>query len=132
MMSKSFDNTIQLFAPDKQIKKSIMRIVTDSTPVEAPKDPASCNVYQLLALFLDEEELSDVAGRYRSGGTGYGAFKTRLLEAFHARFDDARRKREELARDPGHVQDVLRRGAARARAVGAEVLADVQRACGLR
>ena len=131
-MSKSYDNTIQLFAPDKQIKQSIMRIVTDSTPVEEPKDPKACNVYALLQLFLEGDELEEVAGAYRAGGTGYGTFKTRLLEAFHARFDAARARRQELLGSLDHVQAVLRRGAVRAREVGGEVLAEVQRACGLR
>ncbi len=131
-MSKSYDNTIQLFAPDKQIKKSIMRIVTDSTPVEDPKDPEACNVFALLKLFCDEAELADVAERYRAGGTGYGEFKKLLLEKFHATFDEARARRAELAKDEASVREVLARGAARASAVGREVLLDVQKACGLR
>ncbi len=131
-MSKSYDNTIQLFASDKQVKKSIMRVVTDSTPVEDPKDPDGCNVYGLLKLFLAEDELAEVAAQYRAGGTGYGAFKTRLLEAFHAQFDEARAKREELTQNLDYVHEVLRKGAQRARAVAQEVLGDVQKACGLR
>ncbi|MDF1699644.1 MAG: tryptophan--tRNA ligase [Planctomycetota bacterium] len=131
-MSKSYDNTIQLFASDKQVKKSIMRVVTDSTPVEDPKDPETCNVFGLLKLFLAEDELAEVAAQYRSGGSGYGAFKTRLLEAFHAQFDEARVRREALAQDLDFVRDVLATGAQRARQVGAEVLADVHAACGLR
>jgi tryptophanyl-tRNA synthetase len=131
-MSKSYDNGIELFATDKQVKKSIMRIVTDSTPVEDPKDPDTCNVYGLLKLFLDEGELASVAEQYRAGGTGYGAFKTRLLDAFHTQFDAARMRRQELLGNLDYVSEVLRAGAARAREVGAEVLADVHRACGLR
>jgi len=130
-MSKSYDNTIPLFGTDKQVKKAIMRIVTDSTPVEDPKDPETDNVYGLLKLFLDDAELAEVAAQYRAGGTGYGAFKTRLLDAFHATFDEARAKREELLQNLDHVHDVLRKGAERARAVGREVLDDVHRACGL-
>ncbi len=131
-MSKSYDNTIQLFAPDKQIKKSIMRVVTDSTPVEDPKDPAGCNVYGLLELFSTKEELAEIAGRYRAGGTGYGEFKKLLLEKFHATFDEARARRTELEQNLDYVHEVLRKGAAKAREVGAEVLLDVQRSCGLR
>jgi tryptophanyl-tRNA synthetase len=108
-----------------------MRIVTDSTPVEDPKDPTSCNVYGLLSLFLEGEELEQVAAQYRAGGTGYGAFKTRLLDAFHERFDEARTKRQDLLGSLDHVREVLRKGAARAREVGGEVLADVKRACGV-
>ncbi len=131
-MSKSYDNTIQLFASDKQVKKSIMRVVTDSTPVEDAKDPENCNVYGLLKLFLADAALAEVADQYRAGGTGYGAFKTRLLDAFHTQFDAARMRRQELLENLDYVHEVLRKGAARAREVGGEVLADVQRACGLR
>lgn len=131
-MSKSYDNAIPLFGTDKQVKKAIMRIVTDSTPVEDAKDPETDNVYGLLKLFLDDAELAEVAAQYRAGGTGYGAFKTRLLEAFHAMFDDARAKRAELLENLDYVHGVLDAGAARARAVGREVLDDVHRACGLQ
>ncbi|MDA1193828.1 MAG: tryptophan--tRNA ligase [Planctomycetota bacterium] len=131
-MSKSYDNTIPLFGTDKQVKKAIMRIVTDSTAVDEPKDPTACNVFALLGLFLTPAELGAVEASYRAGGTGYGAYKTRLLDAYHAHFDAARAKRAELEQNLDYVHDVLRRGAARARAVGGEVLGDVQRACGLR
>ncbi|MDJ0522345.1 MAG: tryptophan--tRNA ligase [Planctomycetota bacterium] len=131
-MSKSYDNAIPLFASDKQVKKSIMRVVTDSTPVEDPKDPGSCNVYALLELFCSEEELAEIAERYRAGGTGYGDFKKQLLAKYHETFDAARARRAELEQDLGYVRTVLDRGAARAREVGRQVLDDVQRACGLR
>src|SRR5262245_25475848 len=130
-MSKSYDNTIPLFGSDKEVKKAIMGIVTDSTPVEAPKDPGKCNVFALLKLFLSSAEQEALAERYRRGGEGYGVYKTLLLERFHAAFDDARKRRDELAKSLDHVNAVLRRGAERARAVGAEVLHDVQRACGV-
>jgi tryptophanyl-tRNA synthetase len=131
-MGKSESNAVALFAPDKQVKASIMRIVTDSTPVEAPKDPDSCNVYALLKLFLGEDELPALRERYTAGGTGYGDFKKLLLEKFHERFDAARARREELAGNLDYVHGVLRAGAERAREIGGEVLADVHRACGLR
>ena len=131
-MSKSYDNTIEIFAPDKQLKKSVMRIVTDSTPLEDPKDPSTCNVYHLLELFCDEKELADVAGRYRAGGTGYGDFKKLLLERVHDTFDEARARRRELEQDLGYVEEVFRTGAARARALAGPVLDAVHAACGLR
>jgi tryptophanyl-tRNA synthetase len=131
-MGKSDGNTIELFAPDKQVKKQIMRIVTDSTPVEAPKDPDRCHVYAILKLFGDEENLTKVRERYTAGGTGYGEFKTMLLEKFHARFDEARTRRAELEGNLDYVRAVLDRGSARARAIGGEVLASVQKACGVR
>jgi tryptophanyl-tRNA synthetase len=131
-MSKSYGNTIELFASDAEVKRSIMRIVTDSTSVEAPKDPAGCNVFALLRLLCDPEELAEVEARYRAGGTGYGEFKKLLLERFHDRFDAARARRAELERDPDLVRQALRDGTVRAREMAGPVLADVQEACGLR
>ena len=131
-MSKSYGNTIELFAPDKDVEKAIKRTVTDSRGVEEPKDPATCNVYGMLKLLLSAEERADVEARYRAGGTGYGPFKQMLIEKFHERFDAARALRRELEKDPGHVHDVLRNGAERARAEAARVLRDVQVACGVR
>jgi len=131
-MSKSKNNTIELFGTDKQLKKSVMRIVTDSTPVEDPKDPDACTVYGLLALVSSGEELAGIRADYERGGVGYGDFKKRLLEGLHATFDPARERRAELQADPDYVRDVLGAGAKRAREVGAEVLEGVQVACGLR
>jgi tryptophanyl-tRNA synthetase len=130
-MSKSYGNTIELFASDKLLKKSVMRIVTDSTPLEDPKDPATCNVYSLLALFCEEAELESIRADYRRGGVGYGDFKKRLLQEIHAALDPARERRAELEKDLDFVGDVLRAGAERARNVGAELLDDVRAACGL-
>lgn len=131
-MSKSYGNTLDLFAPDGALKKRIMGIVTDSTPVEAPKDPATNTVFQLLTLFVSPEERAQIEESFRAGGTGYGAYKKRLLEAFHAHFDGARARRAELARDPAAVEAVLRDGAERARAIATPVLDRVRRAVGLR
>lgn len=130
-MSKSYGNTIELFATDKQVKKQIMRIVTDSTPVEDPKDPADDNVFALLKLFCETDELTEIAGRYRAGGTGYGEFKKLLLERFHERFDDARARRVELAENLDYVNEVLAKGAERAREIGRGVLGAAKKACGL-
>ncbi len=130
-MSKSYGNVIPLFAPDKEVKKAIMGVVTDSTSVEAPKNPETCNVFALLRLFLSPQEQAALAERYRRGGEGYGVYKALLLERFHAVLDPIRRRRDELARNLDFVQAVLRDGAGRARAVAGEVLADVQRACGV-
>ena len=131
-MSKSYGNTIELFAPDKAVKKAIMGVVTDSTPVEDPKDPDACNVFALLQLFLDEAGQEELRAQYRAGGMGYGHFKKQLLEAFHETLDAARARRAELEQNLDYVHEVLRKGAERARAVGGEVLGDVQKACGLR
>lgn len=130
-MSKSYGNTIPLFGSDKEVKKAIMGVVTDSTSVEAPKDPAACHVFALLRLFLDPAEQAALAERYRRGGEGYGVFKALLVERFHAALDPFRRRREDLAKNLDHVEDVLERGAAKARALGGEVLGAVQQACGV-
>ncbi len=131
-MSKSYDNGVDVFATDKQVKKQIMGIVTDSTPVEAPKDPGTCNVFALLKLFCDASELTEIEGQYRAGGVGYGDFKKRLLAKFHERFDDARAHRADLERNLDYVHGILTGGAARAREIGAPVLDGVRAACGLR
>jgi tryptophanyl-tRNA synthetase len=130
-MSKSYGNTIDIFAPNKPLKKSVMSVVTDSKAVEDPKDPGTCNVFQLLKLFCPEGELAEVEQGYRQGGMGYGHAKKLLLERIHDTFDEARARREELARDPDTVLDILRDGARQARETAGAVLARCKRACGL-
>ncbi|MHC4211785.1 MAG: tryptophan--tRNA ligase, partial [Planctomycetota bacterium] len=112
------------------VKKKVMRIVTDSTPVEDPKDPDKCNVFALLKLFADEDELSQWQDRYRSGGMGYGEVKKRLAELLIEYFAPYRQKRAELENDIGYVKNVLADGAKRAKAVAAETLAKVRKAVG--
>lgn len=131
-MSKSYGNTIDLFSDDKTVKKQIMGIVTDSTPVESPKDPSTNTIFLLLKLFLSPSDLAEVEESFRRGGTGYGDYKKKLLEAFHARFGEARARRAEIARDPGYVDQVLRDGAERASAIAEPLLHQVRRAVGLR
>ena len=130
-MSKSYGNTIEIFAEPAEVKKAVMSIVTDSTPLAEPKDPDGCNVFALLKLFADDAETADWAQRYRKGGTGYGDAKGRLLELIAERFDDARLKRAELAARPEVVHKVLRNGAQKARAVAADLLKDVRKAVGI-
>ncbi|MGC4117367.1 MAG: tryptophan--tRNA ligase [Myxococcales bacterium] len=130
-MSKSYLNTIDLFGDDKALKKQVMGIVTDSTPVEAPKDASKNNVFALLKLFLRAEELTAVEESFKKGGTGYGDYKKQLLAAFHARFDEARAKRLELAKDPATLEDILRDGAKRARALAEPLMDEVRAAVGL-
>jgi tryptophanyl-tRNA synthetase len=130
-MSKTYGNTIPLFGTDKEWSKAISRIVTDSRTVEEPKDPATCNVSQILRLFLTPEERAAVDARYRAGGEGYGAFKQLLLAKVHERFDGPRTRRAELEQDLGRVHEILSRGAARARETARPVLDRVRRACGL-
>jgi tryptophanyl-tRNA synthetase len=131
-MSKSYDNTIGIFEPEKKAKKQIMRIVTDSTPVEDPKDPESCTVFALLKLFCSPEELAEWNDKYRKGGMGYGEAKKRLAELMADYFRPFRDKRAELEKDIDSVKDILTDGAKRAREVGVKTLAKVRDAVGLR
>ena len=131
-MSKSYGNTIEIFAEGKALQSSVMRIVTDSTPVDAPKDPGKDNVFALYALFATEAEREALAARYRRGGLGYGEAKKMLLEKIDRHFGEARQRRKRLAADPEGVEAVMRRGAERARAVAAETLREVREATGLR
>jgi tryptophanyl-tRNA synthetase len=129
-MSKSYDNTIDLFADDAEIQRSIMGIRTDSTPVEAPKPPGTA-LYQLLQVMLPASEFAEVDRAWREGGKGYGDFKKLLLAAYHHTFDEARARYRALAQDPAEVERILRRGAERARAVAAPVIASVREAVGI-
>jgi tryptophanyl-tRNA synthetase len=130
-MSKSYGNTIDLFDNAKAVRKRIMGIKTDSTGVDEPKDPEECNVFALLSLMADKEEVDEWAARYRKGGMGYGEAKKRLAELYEERFGAARERRVKLAADAGYVEDVLVDGAKRARRIAREVMHDVREACGI-
>jgi len=130
-MSKSYDNTLEIFASPKQAKKKIMRVVTDSTPVEEPKDPATCNVFALLKLVAEPAELAEWDARYRQGGMGYGDAKKRLAELMLNYFEPYRQKREDLANSQDYVHEVLAKGASRAKAVARETLNKTRAAVGL-
>jgi tryptophanyl-tRNA synthetase len=131
-MSKTYANTIDIFAEEKALKKAVMGIVTDSAPVEAPKDPEANNVFQLLKLVSSPAELAATADEFRRGGTGYGEFKKRLLAKLLEAFGPARERRRELERDPARVDAVLREGAEKARALAAPVMRAVREATGLK
>ena len=130
-MSKSYDNAIEIFEPENKVKKKVMRIVTDSTPVEDPKDPDTCNAFAFLRLVADENELAEWEQKYRNGGTGYGTVKKRVVELLHKYFRPFRQKREELENNADYVEQVLCNGAAKARAVASETMKRVRDATGL-
>jgi len=130
-MSKSYNNTIEIFEPENSIRKKIMSIVTDSIPVEKPKDPDKCNVFALLRLVASQDELAEWENRYRSGGMGYSEAKKRLAKLMIDYFKPFRQKRTELENNIDYVREVLANGAERARAVATKTLADVRRAVGL-
>jgi len=130
-MSKSYDNTIEVFEAPKKMRKKVMSIKTDSKTVEEPKDPDNCSIFDLYRLFTDQTQQAELADRYRAGGMGYGDAKKALYEAAMEYFAEARERREKLAEDPDTVNDILREGAKAARAKGQEVLDRVRTACGL-
>ncbi len=130
-MSKSYGNTIEIFGDPKATRKRIMAIVTDSKPLEAPKDPETCNVFKLFKLFATPEQQADLAARYRAGGMGYGTAKKELADLLEAHFAPLRARRDELAADPAHVEGVLQAGAAKARALARETLKRARKAVGL-
>ena len=130
-MSKSYDNTIEIFGPEKAIRKKIMRIVTDSRPMEDPKDPEEDHLYQLYSLFAPEEQRQELAATYRAGGFAYGDVKVRIAEASADYFRDAWNRREALEKDTDYVREVLAAGARQARAKAGEVLERARQATGL-
>ena len=131
-MSKSYNNTIELFGNEKQIRKKIMSIPTDSTPMEDPKDPDKCNIYKLYCLFADEVQKEELAAKYRGGNFGYGHAKQALFEAYMDFFAPMRKRRDELEKDPGYIQSILKKGAKKANAIASETLEEVRKAVGLR
>jgi len=130
-MSKSYNNTIGIFEPEKQVAKKVMRIVTDSTPVEEAKDPEKCNVFALLKLVAEPDELARWEEKYRAGGLGYGTVKKRLAELLIEYFRPYRQKRTELENNLDFVEQLLKNGAERAGAVARRTLAGVRQAVGL-
>lgn len=130
-MSKSYGNTIEIFLPPKQMRKKIMSIKTDSTPVEAPKDPENCAVFTLYKLFASDAEQAALAHRYRAGGMGYGEAKQAVFDKASEFFQAANERRAELVAHPEKVEQVLQEGAAKARAKAREVLNRARTACGL-
>ncbi len=131
-MSKSYDNTIGIFDEGKVLKKKVMRIVTDSTPLEEPKDPDTDNVFALIKLFADASQREEIATAYRAGGYGYGHAKKALLGLINDYFAEARERRRDLEKRPDYVQDVLREGGRRGREKAAAIMAQVHERTGLR
>ena len=130
-MSKSYDNTLEIFGEGKAFRKRVMKIVTDSKGLEDPKDPEKCNVFALYKLFATEAELADLAERYRAGGMGYGHAKQELFEKIDTYFAPMRERRKELAEDLDYVNDILADGAKRASILANETLQKARQAVGL-
>ena len=131
-MSKSYNNTIEIFGNPKAVRKKIMAMPTDCKTLEEPKDPDSCNVFALYKLFSTPEQQAEMAERYRAGNYGYGHAKQALFDAYMDFFAPMRKRREELEADPGYIESVLKNSAEKASAVARETLDQVRRAVGLR
>ena len=131
-MSKSYGNNIDIFGDEKETRKRVMSIVTDSTPVEAPKDPERSTIIQLYSLFASKDELADMRERFKKGGSGYGDFKKELFEKLWEYFSPMRKRREEILRDKSYIDKVLARGAKRANEIADQVMERVRAAVGLR
>jgi tryptophanyl-tRNA synthetase len=130
-MSKSYGNLIGLFEEEKALKKKVMGIATDSTPVADPKPTENSTILAFYKLVASPAEFDAMVEDFRRGGIGYGDFKKRLLEKLWAFFSEAREKRQEIVSRPGFVEDVLRAGAEKARAVARRTLDRVRHAVGL-
>ena len=131
-MSKSYSNTIEIFAEEKVIRKKIMGLVTDSTPVESPKDPADSTILALYRLVAPPEEAARMEDEFRAGGVGYGDFKKRLFGALWEYFAPMRARRAEILAEKNYLDDVLAHGARQARAAASHVMHRVRSAVGLR
>ena len=129
-MSKSYDNAVELFADEKAVRKRIMSIVTDSTPVAQPKD-VNNNVMALLRPMASKEEILKWEERHRRGGTGYGDVKKRVFELFVETLGPARKRYGELEKHPEEVERILADGGRRAREVAIETMREVRKATGL-
>lgn len=131
-MSKSYGNTLPIFGEEKPLRKLIMKITTDSTPLEAPKAVANSTILALYQLFASQPDYAAMVADHERGGIGYGDLKKRLADAYWDFFAPMRARRAEVLADPGYVDQVLAAGAARAREESAKVLDRVRRAVGLR
>jgi tryptophanyl-tRNA synthetase len=131
-MSKSYGNNIDIFGDEKETRKRIMSIVTDSTPVEAPKDPSRSTIFQLYSLVASKNEIAEMRERFQKGGAGYGDFKKQLFEKLWDYFAPMRKRREEILADKSYIDNVLARGAKRANEVADVVMERVRAAVGLK
>jgi tryptophanyl-tRNA synthetase len=130
-MSKSYGNTIDLFMEEKAQRKQVMRIVTDATPLEEPKDPDNCNVFQIYRLFLDKDQQEALRKRYLAGGLGYGEVKGELFETIRDFFSPYAQHRKELLEDVDGLRKILAQGAEKARYTANKTLRKVRKKTGI-
>ena len=131
-MSKSYNNTIEIFGEEKAMRKKFMSIKTDSKAMEEPKDPDTCSIFQLYKLFASPEQVEEMRGKYIAGGYGYGHAKQALFEAYLEFFAPMRKRREELLANMDYVHAILKSGGERARAEAVRTMDAVRRRVGLR
>ncbi|HZR06669.1 MAG TPA: tryptophan--tRNA ligase [Candidatus Udaeobacter sp.] len=131
-MSKSYGNNIDIFGNEKEMRRRVMSVVTDSTPVEAPKDPAKSTIFKLYSLVASKNEIATMREQFLKGGTGYGDFKKQLFEKLWEYFGPMRKRREEILADKSYIDHVLEKGAARANEIADQVMKRVREAVGLR
>jgi len=131
-MSKSYDNAIEIFLDEDTLRRKVMSIKTDSTPVDQPKDPDTCNLFQVYRYFAPPDRVSDVLRLYREGGAAYGAIKKELVGILWDYFRDAREKRADLMRDPEQIRGILAKGAEKARAIAAGTIDLVRQNVGIK
>jgi len=131
-MSKSYGNNIDIFGDEKEMRKRVMSIVTDSTPVETPKDPTKSTIFKLYSLVAAKNEIATMREEFLKGGTGYGDFKKQVFEKLWEYFMPMRKRREEILADKSYIDNVLEKGAARANEIADQVMKRVREAVGLR
>lgn len=130
-MSKSYDNVIPLYLPSKKLRKRIMQIVTDSKSVEEPKDPDTCNLFSIYSHFASEEQIAATRQKYINGGTGYGPIKQELFEILDKVVDESREKYNYYVDNKHLVDEILQKGAQKARAIATPTLQKVRKAIGM-
>ena len=131
-MSKSYGNTIPIFMEGKQLKKRVMAIETDATPVDDPKDPDNCNLYQMMKLFATKERMAEINSLYVNGGAAYGYLKLELLDLLNDKFGAAREKKKEYLADPETLRQILQKGGDKAREKAAVTIDLVRERIGLK
>ena len=131
-MSKSYGNNIDIFGDEKEMRRRVMSIVTDSTPVEAPKDPEKSTIFKLYSLVASKDENAAMREQFLKGGTGYGDFKKQLFDKLWEYFAPMRKRREEILADESYIDSVLKKGATRANEIAEQVMKRVREAVGLR
>ena len=131
-MSKSYNNTIELFADDEVVKQQIFSIVTDSASLKEPKDPDSSMLYAILKLFCDSEQQAYWADRFRSGGLGYREVKQAIFDLYMEKFGAMRARRKQLETQPEYVDEVLKRGVEQARKIARPLVQKARAAVGIR